>query len=121
MKINKVLILSILILLLTACVSGAPPLTTEQATMMLDFPVHKVGDNPNNSYEVISDISGADCSGAPFGGRIWGDAEKAIEVIKAKAIHEGADALINVSCGAVPLLNNCWAAKKCKGVAVEYK
>jgi hypothetical protein len=32
-----------------------------------------------------------------------------------------ADAVIEVRCGAAPLLNNCWAAQKCTGQAVKYQ
>ena len=121
MKIKRLILIITTTLFLTACVSGAPPLTTEQSALVKEFPVHKEGDNPKVKYSVISKISGADCSGAPYGGRIWGNAEKAIETLKAKAIHIEADAIINVSCGAIPFLNNCWAAQKCSGEAVAYE
>lgn len=121
MKINRLISIIATTLFLTACVSGAPHLTTEQSALVKEFPVFKQGDSPEVEYSIISEISGADCSGAPYGGRIWGDAEKAIETLKAKAIHIGADAVINVSCGAIPFLNNCWAAQKCSGEAVAYE
>ncbi|WP_444921580.1 hypothetical protein ACJJID_03975 [Microbulbifer sp. CnH-101-G] len=71
-------------------------------------------------YTTIDDISAADCSGAPYGGRVWGDAEKAIEALKAKAASLDADAIINTSCSAAPFVNNCWAAKLCSGKAVKW-
>ncbi|MCC5851940.1 MAG: heavy metal-binding domain-containing protein, partial [Alkalimonas sp.] len=60
------------------------------------------------------------CSGAPYGGRVWGDAEKAINTLKAKAAVLDANAIINTKCSAAPLVNNCWAAKVCSGTAVKW-
>ncbi len=105
--------------LLFACVSGAPKLTGEQQQKLVSLPVLTKDEQPGFEYTVIEDLSGADCSGAPYGGRVWGDAEKAIYVLKAKAIKVGADAVLNTSCGAAPLLNNCWVAKQCTGTAVK--
>jgi len=120
-NVIKVIIIFIFLHSLMACVSGAPKLSPEQSIQLESFPVFKMGNPPNKSFDVLSTVSGADCSGAPYGGRVWGDAEKAIDVLKAKAIYENADAVVNVSCGAIPLLNNCWAAQKCSGDAVAYK
>jgi hypothetical protein len=106
---------------LVSCVSGPPILTPDQEDRLMKISVHKAGENPVREYTVLEEISGADCSGAPAGGRIWGNTEKAIETLKKKAVAMNADAVINVSCGAVPFLNNCWAAQKCSGQAVIFK
>jgi hypothetical protein len=44
-------------------------------------------------YKVVSEVSGADGSGAPAGGRVWGNPEKAIHTLKAKAVALNADAI----------------------------
>ena len=120
MKSNKLTLLAVS-LILGGCVSGAPQLTPDQQLGLEKISVHKNGDNPSKKYKVLEEISAADCSGAPAGGRVWGDAEKAIETLKRKAAAINADAVVNVSCGAVPLLNNCWAAQKCSGQAVQFQ
>jgi uncharacterized protein YbjQ (UPF0145 family) len=52
---------------------------------------------------------------------VWGNAERAIETLKKKAVAMQADAVVEVRCGAAPLLNNCWAAQKCTGQAIKYQ
>ncbi len=106
-------------LILFSCVSGAPKLTNEQQQKLGNLEILKEEEKPTFEYTAIKEITGADCSGAPYGGRIWGDAEKAIDVLKAKAVKIEADAVINTSCGPAPLINNCWVAKQCSGTAVK--
>ena len=102
----------------TGCVSGAPELSSEQERQVSTLNVYPPGELPKQKFERIGEISGADCSGAPAGGRVWGNAEKAIETLKKKAVAQGADA---VHCAAAPFLNNCWAAQKCSGQAVRFQ
>ena len=104
---------------LCGCVSGAPTLTPEQESQASQVAVYKPGDSTPGKYQILDTISAADCSGAPAGGRVWGNAEKAIETLKQKAVAMGADAVINVSCSSAPLLNNCWSAQKCSGEAIR--
>ena len=47
--------------------------------------------------------------------------DDAIETLKKKAVAMNADAVIKVSCGAAPFLNNCWAAQRCIGDAVIFQ
>jgi hypothetical protein len=110
-----------LCLVLSSCVSGAPGLTPEQYAKLSRISVFKPGETPPKEYRVLSDVSGADCSGAPAGGRVWGASENAIRIMTMKAAALNADAVVNVTCGAVPLLNNCWAAQKCSGTAVAFQ
>ena len=104
---------------LCGCVSGAPSLSPAQESQVAAVTVYKPGAPVPGQYQVLDTISAADCGGAPAGGRVWGNAEKAIETLKQKAVEVGANAVINVSCSAVPLLNNCWAAQKCSGEAIR--
>jgi hypothetical protein len=121
MRFNNFWLLGFL-LSLGGCISGAPTLTSEQEAKVEKMMVYKVGEKPDREYKVLQDISAADCSGAPGGGRVWGTAEKSIDTLKRKAVEINADAVINTSCGAVPLvLNNCWAAQKCSGEAVVFQ
>ncbi len=119
--IKTIISTTTIILLLTACISGAPDLTDQQQVKQGNIIVLRQGEILSREYKVISQVSAADCSGAPYGGRVWGEAEKAIETLKAKAAFINADAIINVSCSAVPMLNNCWAAKKCSGEAISFQ
>lgn len=105
---------------LAACVSGAPYLSPEQDQKLSSLNVYPTGQAPTQAYSPIGEVSGADCSGAPAAGRVWGNAENAIETLKRKAVAQGADAVIDVHCAAEPLLNNCWAAQKCTGQAVRF-
>ena len=117
-KIVKILAAS---LILGGCVAGAPRLTSDQELRLEKISVHKIGASPSKEYKVLDEISAADCSGAPAGGRVWGNAEKAMETLRRKAAAMNADAIVNASCGAAPLLNNCWAAQKCSGQAVLFQ
>jgi hypothetical protein len=74
------------------CVSGAPQLSAEQQSRVAKMSLYKPGEDPPGRYRVLESISAADCSGAPAGGRVWGDAEQAIETLKAKAAALDADA-----------------------------
>jgi len=116
----KIITIISFLVVLAGCVSGAPRLTPEQTAKLVEIDVLKKGRVTEKKYTVIKDISAADCSGAPYGGRIWGDAEKAIDVLKAKAAFLNADAVINTSCSAAPFVNNCWAAKICSGKAIKW-
>jgi hypothetical protein len=44
-----------------------------------------------------------------------------VAVMKKKAVVLGADAVVEVHCGAAPMVNNCWAAQKCTGQAVRFR
>jgi len=111
----------IIVLTLNGCVSGPPRLTPDQQAKLSKVTIYKVGETLSQEYKILTEISAADCSGAPAGGRVWGDAEKAIETLRKKAVAMNADAVIKVSCGAAPFLNNCWAAQKCTGDAVVFQ
>jgi hypothetical protein len=110
-----------LVCLLAACVTGGPELTPEQDAKLAGLKVYPPGESPKERFTPMGDVSAADCSGAPAGGRVWGNAEKAIETLKKKAVAQGADAVIQVHCAAAPFLNNCWAAQKCTGQAVRFQ
>ncbi|RRS08699.1 hypothetical protein EAG18_10920 [Pseudoalteromonas sp. J010] len=109
-----------LITLLTGCVAGAPPLTPQQQTNLAKIQVFKVGETPSFKFQELSQIKAADCSG-PSGTRLYGDEGKAMDVLLAKAASVDANAIVNVSCGSAPYVNNCWVAKMCKGTAVVEK
>jgi RcsF lipoprotein len=115
----ETLSLVVFCLSLDGCVSGAPTLTSAQESQVSAVAVYKPGESAPGPYRSLGSISGADCSGAPAGGRVWGNAEKAIDTLKRKAVEIGADAVVNVSCSSIPLLNNCWAAEKCSGEAIK--
>lgn len=114
----KNLLVAALIVAVTGCVSGAPRLTPEQRANLSSIEVYKTNTPPTFEYSVLSNLSAADCSG-PGGTRLYGDEGKAMDILLAKAASINADAIVNVSCGAAPLVNNCWAAKKCDGQAVS--
>ena len=112
------LALAVFPVVVAGCISGAPRLTAEQQARVANMSVYKPGEKPPGEFRVLESISAADCSGAPLGARVWGDAERAIDTLKRKAAALNADAIVKVSCGAAPFVNNCWAAQKCSGDAV---
>ena len=114
----KVVFVLSIVASLVGCVAGVPNLTPEQKSNLSRIEVYKKDNEPNFKYTVLSTISAADCSG-PGGSRLYGDEGKAIDILLAKAASLNASAIINVSCGSAPLVNNCWAAKKCNGSAVS--
>lgn len=118
MRLTSLTLLPILLSVLS-CVSSPPDLTPAQEALVTHILVYKQGELASDKYQVIESLSAADCSGAPAGGRVWGNAEQAIESLKRKAAAAGADAVVNASCTAAPFLNNCWAAQKCSGDAVK--
>ena len=109
-----------LLFIVTGCVSGPPTLSQDQLKKLGEIEIYKEGENPSKKYEKITEISAADCTGAPAGGRVWGNAEMAIQTLKMKAASKNADAIINASCTSVPFVNNCWAAQKCDGIAIKW-
>lgn len=116
----KLLLLSILSAMLMGCVSGAPKLSQEQTEKLKSIKVYKKGESPGKDYTVISEVVSADCSG-PGDTRLYGKEGKAIDVLLKKSAALDADAVVNVSCGAAPYVNNCWVAKKCSGDAVKFQ
>ena len=116
----RIIAIFVSVIMLGGCVSGAPKLTAEQSEKLKRIEVLNSEQTTDKPYTVLQDISAADCSGAPYGGRVWGDAEKAIDTLKAKAAVLDADAIIKTKCSAAPLVNNCWAAKVCSGTAVKW-
>jgi hypothetical protein len=104
--------------ILAGCV-GTPSQTPDQQSPASAITILKAGDVTPGRYQILDTISATDCSGAPAAGRVWGNAEKAIETLKQKAAQIGADAVVNVSCSSEPLVHNCWSAQKCSGEAIR--
>jgi hypothetical protein len=108
------------VLALSSCVSGAPTLNDDQEHKLSALTVYPLGQLPSKPYKVLAAISAADCSGSPMGGRVTGNVDHAMDSLKRKAVAINADSIIDVSCGAAPMVNNCWAAKKCTGRAISF-
>ena len=106
---------------LVSCVSGAPRLTDDQQVRLANIQLFKAGNEPKQSVKLLGEISGADCSAAPYGGRVWGTSQGAVEVLKAKAAAMNADAVVEITCYSIPFLNNCWVAMKCNGSAAKFE
>jgi len=117
----RVAMLTLVCVAIGGCISGAPRLTLEQTGRLDQISAYKPGEAPPRDYREISRISSADCSSDAGGGRLSGSSAAAINTLRAKAAALNADAVLNVTCGAVPLLNNCWAAQKCTGTAVVFQ
>jgi hypothetical protein len=113
-------LLPVAALALASCVSGAPTLNEDQEHRVATLTVYPPGQLPARPYKELAALTAADCSGAPLGGRVWGNVDRALETLKRKAAAINADSIIDVSCGAAPLLNNCWSAQKCTGRAVSF-
>jgi hypothetical protein len=107
--------------MVVSCVSGPPMISASQWDKVDKIKVYKKGELPTKKYTELNEISAADCSGAPAGGRVWGRADQAIKTLKIKAVSQNANAVINTVCSPVPLVNNCWAAMKCDGLAVKWE
>jgi hypothetical protein len=105
---------------LSSCVSGAPTLSDNQEHKLSTLTIYPLGQLPTMSYNVLAAISAADCSGSPMGGRVRGNVDRAMDTLKRKAVAIDADSIIDVSCGAAPMVNNCWAAQKCTGRAISF-
>lgn len=103
---------------LLGCVSGAPNLTAEQSAEAVNLEVYGLGTVPERPFNVIAPVDAADCSG-PGGTRLYGEEGKSIDILIRKTAALGGDAVVDVSCGSAPFVNNCWAAKKCGGKAVS--
>jgi hypothetical protein len=113
-------VLPITVFALSSCVSGAPTLNDEQEHKLSALTVYPPGQLPTKPYSVLATINAADCSGSPMGGRVTGNVDRAMDTLKRKAVAINADSIIDVSCGAAPMLNNCWAAQKCTGLAISF-
>lgn len=113
-------LLPVAVLALGSCVSGAPTLNEDQEHRLAMLTVYPLGQLPPRPYKPLANLTAADCSGAPWGGRVRGNVDRALETLKRKAAAINADSMIDVSCGAAPLLNNCGSAQKCTGRAVSF-
>jgi hypothetical protein len=116
----KTIMTLMLLSMLAGCIAGPPELTLDQEKRLTDIKVFMSGSKPDRDFNPIGEINSADCSG-PGGSRLYGDEGKAIDILKMKAAGLNADAIIDVSCGSAPFVNNCWSAKKCTGKAVAWK
>jgi hypothetical protein len=112
--------LPIVVFALSSCVTGAPTLNDEQEHKLSALTAYPLGQLPTKPYNVLATISAADCSGSPMGGRVVGNVDRAMDTLKRKAVAINADSIIDVSCGAAPMVNNCWAAQKCTGRAISF-
>ena len=112
--------LPITVFALSSCVSGAPTLNDDQEHKLSALTVYPHAQLPIKPYNVLATISAADCSGSPMGGRVTGNVDRAMDTLKRKAVAINADSIIDVSCGAAPMVNNCWAAQKCTGRAISF-
>jgi len=110
----------LLIISLIGCVRAAPYLTEEQEKRIDNVNIFRVSSTQEKDFTIISEVDAADCSG-PHRTRLYGNEDLAIDTLKRKAVALGADAIIDVSCEFVPFINNCWAARVCKGKAVLWK
>lgn len=119
--VSRIVFISpIAVFILSSCVSGAPNLSDDQEHKLSTISTYPLGQTPPQPYTVLGDISAADCSGSPMGGRVTGQADRALDTLKRKAVAMNADSIIEVSCGTAPMLNNCWAAQKCTGKAISF-
>jgi len=112
--------LPIAVFALGSCVSGAPTLNDDQEHKLSALTVYPLGQLPTKPYSVLVTISAADCSASPVGGRVTGNVDRAMDTLKRKAVAIKADSIIDVSCEAAPMVNNCWAAQKCTGRAISF-
>jgi hypothetical protein len=108
-------LIPVAVLALSSCIAGAPTLNDDQEHTLSSLTVYPLGQLPTKPYTVLDVISAADCSGSPMGGRVSGDVNRAMDTLKRKAAAINADSIIDVTCGAAPMINNCWAAQKCTG------
>jgi hypothetical protein len=116
--------LPVAVLALTSCVSGAPTLSDEQEHKLSILTVYPLGQLPTKPYVELATISAADCAGSPMHGRATGNVDRAMDMLKRKAVAINADSIIDVSCGFEPMVNSCWAARwaaqKCGGRAIAF-
>jgi hypothetical protein len=86
------------------------------------IPLFDEGNTPDQDFIIIEEITSNSCDSKSVA-RYAGDMEEARLLLKLKAAKLNADAVIDVHCwtSAVDLFSNCWAAKKCKGLAVKKK
>ncbi|MDH5633902.1 MAG: hypothetical protein OEZ10_13065 [Gammaproteobacteria bacterium] len=113
----KKLLLILLVLVLASCISGPPHLNSEQLARAEKITVFEKGKKVQRPYQKIQELSSADCSSVSG---YTGEETVALFNLKKKAVYLGADAIINMSCGTSPLINDCWAPKTCSGIAIKW-
>ena len=75
----------IAVLILSACVTGAPRLSEEQEEHVASITLFPIGQQPDRPYKILGVIESADCSGDPWHGRTYGNADRALDTLKRKA------------------------------------
>src|ERR1700689_4415100 len=83
----------LVVLTLSACVSGAPDLNDEQTHRLSQLTVCPLGGLPPRPYNMLGTVTAADCSGAPLGGRVYGNVDRAMDTLKRKAAAMNADSV----------------------------
>jgi hypothetical protein len=86
-------LLAIAVLALSSCVTGAPTLNDDQERKLSALTMYSLGQLPAKPYTVLAAISAADCSGPPGGGRVTGNADRAMDTLKRKAVAINADSI----------------------------
>ncbi len=108
------------LVLLAGCISGAPPLTTDQTARLPTIALYPHGTPPPRAFDVMTSLIAADCSG-PGGSRLFGQDRKAMEILARKAAALSMDAVVDVVCTDGPFVNNCWGARVCEGQAARWR
>lgn len=114
------LLLLPVVLGLGACASTPTGPSPNQEKYVEGIQVFMAGEPVTRSYAPIMKVMGMNCSGAPVGARVWGNRSLALNEMKTRAKHAGAEVVVDASCEVVPVLANCWAAVKCTGTAVKW-
>ena len=115
----KILFITISIFFLQGCISGPPPLSDSQLKRLEDIQIFEEGDIPESKFIIIETVEAANCEGG--NGRMYGSRKIALVDLKKWAVIKQGDAVINVSCSNIPMLNNCWNAKKCMGDIIKWQ
>lgn len=106
---------------MSGCISAPSSLTAHQQLHIDEIKLYEGDDIGGRHYSVIKKVSAANCSGVDFDFiRIHGVKHVALMDVRKKAAAMNADAVVNITCNRVPLLNNCWLATKCSGYAVTF-
>ncbi len=119
----RTLILGLIVLSLTACVSnpGVDSLSPAELETYRRIQILE-GDVPE-SYTVVAEVKGKECHTTVEQSRGQTTAD-AITVLKVKAAKQGADAVVNIKCApdrTTDWRNDCWSSMLCVGTAVRFQ
>ncbi len=105
---------------LAGCAATPADFPAEAHEAAQSMPAYPEGAKETPPHTVIGMVSSNSCNSSTAA-RFAGSQDEAIYLLKLESAQAGGNAVVGYRCSTVPvdLVSNCWASKRCKGVAAQ--